>query len=113
MYPDRTYIASGAIGELTCEYTPNALNPDCGCIVGEALRWLGVPIHILELLDSQSLGSWGVFASALDDVLRDHVAPGAVRSDWVSRVQHYQDEGHSWAQAVALADQDAGVVARE
>lgn len=110
LHPDRVYVAylpPLGSNDVTCSYAPNELNPDCGCIVGDALAALGVPRPILERISD--LGSWAVTPGAFSIYLGDRVDGGALRSVWVARVQHFQDEGECWARAVELADAEVAV----
>jgi len=95
-YPDRVYDSLVDDVVRVCVYRPNARNP-LGCIVGAAAGPLGA-----------DLGRW------------DHV--GAINpagpagqderisgpTGWISTVQHSQDNGATWARAVALADKQRG-----
>ncbi len=97
--------------QSSCDYTPNARNR-CGCIVGEALMLLGVSrerLRAVDLLGWNTNVSWGM--AVIIDELEDLVAPEALNSSWVRQVQSAQDDGHSWGDAVADADERVGVPA--
>jgi hypothetical protein len=99
MYPDRVY-QSGPAG--VCTYLAGEHNPDFGCIVGEALLWLGVPRELIT--EMNTCGGWEHKADRIRPTLGNLVAEAALRSTWVAQVQQYQDEGETWAKAVRMAD---------
>lgn len=80
----------------TCSYLPDEWNP-LGCIVGAALRSLGVPEDVLR--SHEGLGA-GPMLSALFGDRVDHVV-----DDWFTVLQQAQDTGHPWGEAVATADE--------
>src|SRR5688500_4678844 len=104
--PDRIYAVADPHGHsLACNYRPNQNNP-CGCIVGEALAFLGVPAELLaelDLLQQRTVpAAWR--APALASVLDDRLTTAALKSGWVALVQAGQDTGLRWADAVRAAD---------
>ncbi len=103
--PEFVYTREGV---WTCTYRPSSPN-HCGCIVGEALVHLGVPVALLEQLDQRAYtysdAAWGAAGTAL--ILQAVVAPEALFSKWVKQVQYYQDQGRSWGMAVRMADEKA------
>lgn len=103
--PDYIYRASSG----RCTYRPNINNPDCGCIVGEALLHLGVPVKRLERIDQRCVDydpvAWGTTGPKA--ILADLFEPDALDSRWVASVQFYQDQGHPWAAAIRRADEKA------
>jgi hypothetical protein len=107
MYPDRVYQA-GPAG--VCTYLPSEHNPDFGCIVGEALLWLGVPRELVTEMNTS--GGWARRADRIRPTLGNLVAEAALRSTWVAQVQQYQDEGKTWAEAVRMAVSITGEVAQ-
>lgn len=105
------YIYDNGDDSSTCEYTPNDRNR-CGCIVGEALRLLGVSrerLRALDLLGYTENVSWG--APRAVDELSDLLTTEALTSSWVRLVQEYQDAGSDWSGAVNRADERVGVPA--
>ncbi len=110
--PARVYKKGGVVG--ACLYRPGPTNPQCGCIVGEALTQLGVPAEALARMDGADPDWVPTFGSATgwaDDealvILGGHLTAEAIQSPWVSEVQAGQDRGMTWEQAVATADGEA------
>lgn len=106
--PDFVYYT----GRDGCAYAPSTHRP-CGCIVGEALQMLGVPVEALADLDRLADRfvdvRWG--SSAVRKELADWVTEEALGSDWVVLVQRLQDSGmRTWSDAVRIADSEAGVL---
>lgn len=102
--PDFVYNI-GSDPDSVCAYAPNRLNR-CGCLVGEALRVLGVPDRVLADLDALAASftptQWGSIAAR--EALAHLVEADALSSPWVAYVQNVQDGGYSWGEAVAQAD---------
>lgn len=85
-----------------CRYRPSK-NSHCGCLVGEALFELEVPILLIEELDEQQADvTWG--QTAVARILAGELTEAALNSPWVKVVQLEQDTGVAWGEAVAIAD---------
>lgn len=73
-----------------------------GCIIGQALHALGVPLEFLTecegMLVSGVLNRLGVEIYSTQEVRRD--------TEWLERVQSYQDQGIEWGTAVIYTDED-------
>jgi hypothetical protein len=93
---------------LTCTYLPSQGNR-CGCLIGEALLYLGVPRALLEQRDQRARAgvgmAWGTENTAL--VLQAVVERDALFSQWLQHVQQRQDQGWPWFQTVLRADEKA------
>jgi hypothetical protein len=101
-HPNRTYNR----GHHSCLYAPSREVPH-GCIVGEALQALGVPVDTLRRVDALSANSetaWEAPGGQVRTVLESIVADEAIADEWISKVQEYQDLGYSWSEAVARTD---------
>ena len=83
-FPDKIYIQAGE----GCTYVPNRANP-MGCIMGAALAPLG-----------ENLWDWDYHGGITQDDEERIDGP----TQWLSNVQYRQDQGDSWARAVAYAD---------
>jgi len=70
-----------------------------GCIIGEALRKTGVSTAGLDKAASSGINY------QLDRV--GLLPEDARQSVWLAEVQSEQDSGHTWAEAVRIADQNA------
>ena len=79
-----------------CEYAVNGV-PEC--IVGHALAAEGWSVDALVGAggNRSALGLW-----------TGGLLPGVSEADalWLQRVQLFQDDGHTWADAVELADKE-------
>jgi hypothetical protein len=75
-----------------CQYKPDHKNPN-GCIIGFAYRRLGV-----DVLDHGRYGPITELHDWYHDE-RDQIVA------WLSAVQGQQDSGHTWSQAVHVADE--------
>lgn len=90
------YVYEKPPGSTFCLYRHEDGSP--GCIFGQALDNLGVG------LDEHTYGTIGIVLFDLG------VAKTDQQANWMTSVQHYQDNGRPWAEAVAKADEENGVV---
>ena len=92
--PERVYASCSVAG---CVYKPTKQQDGgtYGCIVGEALRRIGVSSTGLDSVD----GEQGIYSRLFQIGIRDDV-----QIDWLTKVQGLQDSGTSWSEAVLKAD---------
>ena len=85
-----------------CFYMPNEANPK-GCIVGHAMRALGITEDLDEIAGDDSGLEKAIYSFPIvfDEVEHCEAAR------WLFHAQSYQDSGLSWASAVAGADEKA------
>lgn len=107
--PDFVYVADPEhkIGSTGCSYIYGGCNkyPEhCGCIVGQALKRLG--IDVAEQHEDAPASLVLRYLGLSDRVGRFvHGANTMLRhSRWISVVQRQQDKGSSWSEAVEAAD---------
>lgn len=91
-FPD--YVYRHKQGELICQYTDGADGQ--GCIVGQALRALGVPYDMLKRYDQDDDG---IAASYVLRVLLPRNLDVSVL-DTINLIQTRQDDGMPWGQAI-------------
>jgi hypothetical protein len=72
-----------------------------GCLIGQALINLGVPIDEVAELDTLDIGG-------AEDVL-PQFGIHTHEAVWAGWVQHYQDTGDRWGVAVMKADERVGL----
>lgn len=91
-FPD--YVYKHKQGELICQYTDGADGQ--GCIVGQALRAMGVPYDMLKRYDQDDIGI------AASHVLRNLLGRNLDRSvlNTINLIQQNQDDGMPWGQAI-------------
>lgn len=94
-FPDYSYTSPGGDDNHVCRYTDGADGQ--GCIVGQALRALGVPYAVLAGYDLD-LGA-GVPASDVLAELLDESYYSGVRAK-LDNIQYKQDLGYPWGQCV-------------
>lgn len=85
-YPTKVYDRE--TGDRGCWYTPDPINT-MGCIIGAACAPL-----VVDLFNWDKLGGIG----------QGHDSRIEGNAQWLSNVQYRQDQGDSWAKAVAYAD---------
>lgn len=93
-FPD--YVYMNKQGELICQYTDGANGQ--GCIVGQALRALGVPYDMLKRYDQDDDG---VAASVVLRNLFGHNLDSSVLNT-IDLIQTHQDSEMPWGQAVKV-----------
>jgi hypothetical protein len=112
-YPDNTYTKVGKF----CSYNRghNTHSPEPGCIFGQAFRKLGFSTKmgakygVFDLLNGESNDIHTILRHLYDEVNMTHAPPNQILR-WCSTVQSTQDNGHSWAKAIAAADKEYPLV---
>jgi hypothetical protein len=105
--PDHTY--QFLTGQRTCTYAPESVGAGGketqSCLVGQALRALGVPDGFFAHWNRAAFRELSTHLFDSGDLVHggDPVADGRGRL-WLERVQSSQDRGNNWANAVAFAD---------
>lgn len=89
-----------------CDYFPTPNNPQ-GCLIGAAARMAGASLDDGDFTAVEASCALILRLDLTDD---DRYANHATLT-WLDRVQGWQDEGASWSEAVAYADQEAAEVA--
>lgn len=103
--PDRIYRA-----RTMCSYVTSDDNPGEGCLVGQALMWLGVPREFLACLEDSDPDHTGIHHLLMSDCFTDYLRydlddpTDNTYTSWLKDVQSFQDIGYKWNQAVELAD---------
>jgi hypothetical protein len=91
--PDYVYNTSGD-STMACYYTLNFDLTPGGCIIGRALRGVGISRNTLESYEGK----------AADEVVPYVVETSDDDNEWLRNVQMHQDAGYSWGTAVRRAD---------
>lgn len=85
---------------IGCSYVDSANAPGTGCIVGQAVIALGLPVERLaEWENGHDETSSTIMLPAMD------IGGSRAELRWIRRVQSEQDQGKAWGEAVAIADQ--------
>lgn len=87
-----TVYSRGELGLETCEYKPNANNPNHGCLIGEALKiirpkfYASIPPRLSD--DAEGL------------LFNDGFGPAShIAAQYAFLVQRAQDAGDTWGEA--------------
>lgn len=100
-HPDRIY-KKVVVSKFTttCQYKPSmqADGTMSGCIIGEALRMIGVSTD-------------GLDPGTIDSHFRRVQLPDTQKTHWIALVQQSQDASHTWSRAVQSADKYAPLFA--
>lgn len=91
--PDMLYLNDGD----GCKYTPDHNNP-MGCIIGAAIRILETTFDFTDC-DERNLLAKRVLPIVWPVLKEEDV-------HWFDKVQFYQDNNHTWADSVKMADDD-------
>lgn len=91
-FPDYSYMSPND-GLDTCRYTNGADGQ--GCIVGQALRALGVPYDVLARYD-QGLGASASLVA--EEILHEDI--GEKIAERLDNIQAAQDSGYPWGECV-------------
>lgn len=83
----------------TCRYERNG---QASCIIGHALKRLGVPISTLQEMDNVGDIVTVIEDSSFNTLFHDPLEEG---NGWFETVQQYQDEGHRWEQCIDRANE--------
>ena len=109
-HPDAKYTRPEIDGEEDpkCYYTRGTAGDGIGCIMGQAIAVLSMPDHFNIMEYDHEDGSSGV-QSVIDDWFHecepDEESAWHRKAEWLGAVQHYQDLGYTWADAVRMSDE--------
>lgn len=107
-YPDAVYPSeqSEPEGGYGASYAAGEVGPGVGCIVGQAMKALGVSNE-----DVSEMDNIGFFSHVPNNV----ISPVKIRvithrqeilAEWIDQVQQNQDAHNSWGEAALFADQE-------
>lgn len=109
--PDRIYVPTGQELGYVSEYKVDCMyvhdkdgKAVAGCLIGQALHALGVPLGYLRTCEHTDATS---VLDRLNLIPYDFLSGNAL---WVVVVQRYQDEGKPWGECVSLADSHVALV---
>lgn len=91
-FPDYSYMSPNDGLGTFCQYTDGADGQ--GCIVGQALRALGVPYDVLVVYDRGGIPASLVVEKILGSVIDMDI------TDRLNNIQAAQDSGYPWGQCV-------------
>lgn len=85
---------------MMCSYINNMDGEPGGCIVGRAMRAVGVPKS--RLLKAEGVGVMSLLIDFEDD--HETYEYSIEEAAWLREVQNAQDTGETWGEAVTAAD---------
>ncbi len=95
-------------GSVSCYYFPDERNP-CGCIVGGAMRPLGLDLDDKRFKGLGAESAIRIRFGDLDMPLDDEEDPPVRHAlSWINHVQSMQDARNTWGVSVADADDRFG-----
>lgn len=98
------YVDPKGASAQPCKYTPSDDYP--GCLIGQAYKSLGAGDSELEAMDEYGL---------ISDVGDNDLCPIHTTLDAISvmqKAQEQQDAGHTWGQALMMADAEYDYITR-